>query len=363
MRSLRLVACAFLVAVLGAAAVVSGASAGKSSSSGAFPLRYGVVANVHYTAAHSDPGPLLDELRRGGVRSLREQFKWSLIEPERGDYDWARYDRLLEATARRGIHVVPLLFSNPDWAAEEWTSLPSPTRYARFVRAVADRYGPNGSFWRGDRRRLRRYAPRWFELLNEPYEPAFSDGDPDPARYARLVRAAGRAIHAADDDARVLAAVTHKTYDGEPWIDAMHDAVKGLGRYYDGIAQHPYSYAQDLDDRDNWFTRDMDRVRARMIANGGRSKPSFITEIGWATCRGEDERCMSEEAAAAKLTETMRRLRTKYRWVRAVHVYGYRDVEEDHSPTDSEDNYGLVRRDGTPKATLRAFTRAAKATR
>jgi hypothetical protein len=345
----------------GVTAVVVGASSSpKKPAAATSTLRLGVVAGVHHVAAYENPGPLLDRLRAGGVRSIREQFKWSLIEPEQGRFRWERYDRLLRATARRGIEVVPLLFENPHWAARRWNEMPSPTRYARFARAVVARYGPNGRFWKQNPRLPRSGAPRWFELLNEPYEPAFSAGKPDPRRYARLVATAGAAIHRTDKRARVLMAVTHKRYDGVPWIDAMHRAVPGLRRHYDGIAQHPYGYAQDLADPDNWFTRDMTQVRERMIAHGGRSKPSFITEIGWATCEGDDERCMSEETAAARLTETVRLLRTRYPWVRSVHVYGFADAVRDTPSQDSEDNYGLVRRDGTAKPGWHAFARAAR---
>ena len=70
------------------------------------------------------------------------------------------------------------------------------------------------------------------------------------ARYARLVRAAAVAGHAANPRARFLmyadtqyAAAGGKIRD---WIDDMFAAVPDLGSVVDGIAVHPYTLGSPL---------------------------------------------------------------------------------------------------------------------
>ncbi len=116
----------------------------------------------------------------------------------------------------------------------------------RTWQAVVHRYGPNGTLW-AHHPQLRPYAVTTFDLWNEPYYDLGSDGRYDPARYARLVRAAATAGHAADGSARFLLAAEMQgtMITGHRWlwwVDAMYRAVPDLNRYFDGISVHPYGH-------------------------------------------------------------------------------------------------------------------------
>ena len=159
-------------------------------------LRVGLVANtqIHDRSAGAEQ----DIAAQTGAGWLREEFDWSLIEPRNDVWDWSRYDHVIEQAAARGLRVLPLLNGSASWAAPTWNQFPDdPAEYAEYVAAVTGRYGPGGSFWRG-RPALARLAPTHFELWNEPYIEYFSVDRVDPARYARLVRAAASAGRAAN---------------------------------------------------------------------------------------------------------------------------------------------------------------------
>ena len=47
---------------------------------------------------------------------MRERLSWGEVEPERGRYDWGRYDRSATALAQRGIKVYQILHDSPKWS-------------------------------------------------------------------------------------------------------------------------------------------------------------------------------------------------------------------------------------------------------
>ncbi|HET6866472.1 MAG TPA: hypothetical protein VFH80_11200, partial [Solirubrobacteraceae bacterium] len=124
---------------------------------------------------------------------IRQEFDWSLIEPQPGTFDFSRYDQFMLLTAQHRVHVLPLLFVTPSWAGPSENSIPSdPSGYAAYVAAVVGRYGPHGSFWT-QHPDLAGYAIQTFELWNEPYYDNGNNGEYDPGRYARMVKAAALA--------------------------------------------------------------------------------------------------------------------------------------------------------------------------
>ncbi|RIK18041.1 MAG: hypothetical protein DCC53_17200, partial [Chloroflexi bacterium] len=58
--------------------------------------RFGVNAELR-----TIPADQLDDqlalMRAAGVTWIRQEFDWNALEPERGRYDWAEYDRIVAA--------------------------------------------------------------------------------------------------------------------------------------------------------------------------------------------------------------------------------------------------------------------------
>jgi Beta-1,4-xylanase len=146
---------------------------------------------------------LLGDLARRGVRAVRQEFRWSDIEPQRGRFDWSASDRILGATARHGIAVLPVLWTTPQWARRPSASAQFPPTetappadvddFARFVGAFAQRYG--GPLLLG------------YQIWDEPnLSAAWGDALLEPTYYLQMLRAAGRAIRAADPHARIVLA-------------------------------------------------------------------------------------------------------------------------------------------------------------
>jgi hypothetical protein len=233
------------------------------------------------------------------------------------------------------------------------------------VAAVVARYGPRGSFWT-EHPNLAAYAIQTFELWNEPYYDNGNDGDYDPGRYARLVKAAAIAGRQADPDARFLLAAENQAQHVDNawvwWIDALYQAVPDLNNYFDGVAVHPYGTnltdlsfptpGQAYDGYDQ--IRRVEAIHREFANHNAGNRPLWITEIGWPTCISGSERCTTLAGQAANLATVFNFARTTWKnFVQAVFVYSYDDSSPDS--TDPEHDYGLAYNDGTPKPALEVF--------
>lgn len=325
-------------------------------------LRIGLVGNSQGWG--SQMGARQDLVASSGVRWVREEFDWSAAEPARGQYDWSRYDELELTYAERAYTVLPLLMGAPSWAEPSSDTIPDdPSAYADFVAAVVARYGPGGSFWAAHPELAVR-APQFFELWNEPYYPQFSAGRIDPGRYARLVKAAGKAGKAANPRAKFTAAAET---DVQPtgsrqwmsWTDAMYAAVPDLNNYFDAVAVHPYSKNRPPDAPVDGYIHDkferIATIHDHFRAHGAGDKPLWITEMGWSTCADPAQNCVSEITQAAYTRKLFAMVRGKYRdVVGAVFLYCLTDFGPGGS-SDPEKNFGLMREDGAPKPALSAL--------
>jgi len=310
----------------------------------------------------------LDRLVGTGTKWLRDEFQWSKIEPSAGVFDFSYYDHYMLLAAQHGEHILPVLQDAPSWAGATSNTIPSdPSGYAGYVAAIVGRYGPHGTFW-SEHPGLGAYAVRTFELWNEPYFSNGNNGDYNPARYANLVKAAGAAGHAADPSARFLlaaemsSALTNGRWAW--WVDALYQAVPDLNNYFDGVAEHPYGHDTtgfNPPVAGQPYTgysqlRRIEAVHQQFIDHGAANKPFWLTEIGWPTCNlGASAECVTEAQQNANLNALSADLHGSWKdWVQAAFFYGFQDNGSDANNT--QDNYGLLRRDGTPKPALQTFS-------
>jgi polysaccharide biosynthesis protein PslG len=371
-----------LLTVLIAAAALAGCGSDQSSSTA--PTRPAAPHTVALSRPIAVSGPLvvgladgasgwggrttalqLDRLIRGtGTGWLRDPFKWSVIEPSPGRFNFAYYDHYVLLAAQRGLHIVAQLVGAPGWAAPTAISLPAdPTLFARYVAAVVGRYGPGGTFW-AQHPSLKDSAITVFELWNEPYFDSGDGGAYNPGRYARTVKAAAIAGHAAAPSVRFLIEAEMEAHLNRVWtwwVDALYRAVPDLNRYFDGVAVH--DFGTDLahlapivanEPYPNFGrVRRIEDLRRQFLAHRAGRKAFWITETGWSTCAQLG--CVTPSEQAANLTTLFGYLRTKWRnWVQAVFVYRYQDGTE---PNSAQGGYGLVYRDGRPKPALGVFKR------
>ena len=79
----------------------------------------------------------LDLIAEAGFVWVRQTFAWARIEPAAEVYEWEPWDRAVEAAGARGLRLIAVLDTAPQWAGTP----PPPTEFADFASALATRYG------------------------------------------------------------------------------------------------------------------------------------------------------------------------------------------------------------------------------
>jgi hypothetical protein len=303
---------------------------------------------------------LLAASRASGASELREDLDWTVVSPQRGVMNWTPFDRVVSQAARWGLIVLPVLDGRPAWIGN---AADRRRQFALLTAAAVARYAPGGTFWRANRS-LARYAPVWFELGNQPYEPGpnrMSAGD-----YAQLIVAAVRAGRHANPAARFLAAAerVYQRRNGHAayWIDDLFAARRDLGRYVDAFAVHPYANGPPAAFNPNnrrFQVGRIEDIHRRIARHDRKPTPIWITELGWSTCIGQPG-CVTLPQQAADITALFKLARTRWAsYVRAVFIFSYSQPAALATPSNKFYGYGLADGDLDPKPALAAFQAAA----
>jgi hypothetical protein len=327
----------------------------------------GVVATD--TSLLSDPalwGAETAVMRRNGVQSVRVPGYWYALEPAQGSFDLRALDALVEGAARRRLRLLPTLLGTPHWASRSGTpnAVPDdPAVIGPVLTALVGRYGPAGSFW-AEHPGLPRVPIRAWQIWNEPELGQYWD-PPKPGAwattYVALLRAARRALRAADRHARVVLA----GLPNDSWnlLRRIHRAG-GAGQF-DVAAVHAYTSSPRN------VVRILRRDRRELDRHRGRSVELLVTEMGWSSGA---HRAHTEDYVTWNTTERgqARRVPQVYRAVAAVRrklrvsgAYWYSWYTPERPASEHWEDYTGLRRqraDGriVSKPALRAYRSVAR---
>jgi hypothetical protein len=321
---------------------------------------FGVMADGPLLGGAVDLGGQTAAMRDAGVGSVRVAVYWSEAQPyasasavpadQRARFvdaegvptDFSGIDAVVAASAAAGLDVLPVVLRTPTWAAADPRQPASPPRtpapYARFLTALVHRYGPGGSFWTQRPDLSPRPIRRW-QVWNEPDIRKYWSRQPFAASYVRLLRAAHRAIHAADPGARVLlAGLTNRS-----WIDLRRVYEAGGRGAFDIAAAHPFSR------RVANVLKIVALVRREMRRHGDRRTPLALTELSWSSGAGHSTFNYgwetTEQGQAQQIRAVLPRLAALRRALRLDVVYWYTWLSRPIGGPDSFDYSGLRRLD------------------
>ena len=283
-----------------------------------------------YGVSFSGPVADLDAdlLAATGFPSCRVSIFWHLIQqngPQQ--WDWAATDKMVADLTARGIQIEALLGAPPRWAfadpkSPSWVSAPPNLEaYQTFVRAVARRYP----------------QIRYYEIHNEPDLSDFWGGTIE--QYLALWQTGYRAIKAENPDAIVM-------NGGFAWMNNSHNAAasQGFARAFleraeprpDAIAYHIHSdFAGTVGNNATWQQAVRDTKTGEI--------PAWLNEAGFSNWGGRSD-AMQAEIIWKKMV-----------YANAMGDAAYQLFELRNRGWDArevEQNYGIARQDGSPKAAL-----------
>ncbi|MBR4975854.1 MAG: beta-galactosidase, partial [Thermoguttaceae bacterium] len=222
---------------------------------------YGVCAHVGGGEEHDQAPKNLELMKAAGIVWVRADFSWSGVERRQGEWTFDHLDRIVDETNRVGLQILPILDYDVPWATPAFKHLDA---WLEYVRRTVERYRDRIRYW---------------EVWNEPNLEGFWKSKPSGADYATLLRETYKTIKAIDPELVVL----YGGLAGVPidYFEASLDA--GAGEFFDVINIHPYRGGLTTEQTIRRFEREIaqfsDALKKRNIA----PKPTWITEMGWAT--------------------------------------------------------------------------------
>lgn len=312
-----------LLAVIILALLASAPSAARAQN---VDSPYGI--NTHL------PGPdVLDKTKAAGFDWVRVDFNWVMMEPQRGAYDWAITDQVVQDAAARGLNVFATLAYAPPWSnggqhhaypatdVNDWTA---------FVRTVVSRYKGTVKHW---------------GMWNEPNLSHFFHGTIDD--YVDRILAPGAAAAKAEDPTCFVLGPDLAHLKSAHWERWLREVLRKGVQHLDVITHHlykrdPADFFANLDGR-VWFWNGSN-VKRVIERNGGRGKPVWLTETGWTSSS------VGEQRQADHLVGLLDGLQSRP-WIEKVFFY---EIIDDGTIAD---RWGLLRPDLSEKPSFDAVRR------
>ena len=307
----------------------------------------------------------LAQIKALGVSWVRYDIEWSNIEYEGpGQYNWADYDKVVQAVSASGLISLAIIDYTPTWARRNdckntaMCAPADPATYAGFAAQVARRYSP--------------FGVHHYEIWNEPNISTFFEPAADPAAYTALLKSASAAIRSMDTQAFIVSGGTapastgNGNYAPTDFVQGMYAA--GAKNTFDALGHHPYTWpytAAFPNFAGAWGQ--LSTLHNIMVARGEGQKKIWITEYGaptggpgalatsgLTTAEGAADH-VTELLEARMVTDAVKAARI-LPWVGPFFWYSFQDAG---TTNDTVENFfGLIRADGTHKPAYDIFKRA-----
>lgn len=298
----------------------------------------GLGVNLHFTNAAQALSQIA-QLASLGLRLVRLDLTWSLVERQQGHYDFSLYEPIIQALTSRGVRPLCVLgYSNalyeplpaaPAIAVGPHTDAVRQA-FARFAGAAAAHFKGRNIIW---------------EVWNEPDNVRFWSPAPIPEDYLALLKATVPALRQADPYALIIAPALTGMSDQYPaaWTYLENCFSLGLASLVDAISVHPYRPGAP-----ETVTADYQRVRSLLTRYAPKDKahlPIVNSEWGYSTT------LVSRDQQAAYLTRLS--LINLLSGLPISILYDWQDDGTD--ARQPEDNFGLLTSRGQPKPAYTAM--------
>jgi hypothetical protein len=273
-------------------------------------------------------------MRAAGVSTVRLFPEWRGFEPATGTWKWDAGDTLVKAAAADKLEINAILMGSPPGVkAAHAFPMDRLDDWSAYVTAVVGRYKQHIRYW---------------EVWNEG-NGGFNDGRHTTADYARLAAVTYEAAKKADPQAKV--GLTVASFDAPYLNQAILGMAKaGKPNRFDFLCIHPYELADGLANADGeipflWMARLL-RDALRAGAPERADAEIWITEVGRRIEKRRGRVVTEAEAAQALVkiyTLALAQGIARTQWFEA------------RDPVGEDQGFGLLRRDGSPRASYAAL--------
>lgn len=231
----------------------------------------------------------------GGFNWVKQTFAWETIETTgKGQFDWARADRVVQHTRDHNLKLLARLSSDPKLTTF-WAGAPPQNidNFADFAFALASRYNctPQAAG-----------CINAYQIWNEPnLAREWGNNRPNPGQYVQMLQKAYAAIKRGNPNAIVISAGMAPNGDNNEiamaddlFYEEMYKAMGNSNGYFDMLGVHGAGFAAppEIDPAEaannkaygghRFFAfRHVEDIRAIMVRYGDTNKRVVLLEFGW----------------------------------------------------------------------------------
>ena len=216
-------------------------------------------------------------MKTAGIGYVRTDLDWAQVEPEDGQWNFSRWDAVLDEIDAAGMEILPILPGSVPVRASP--AYKNPEKFAMYVRKCVERYKDRIRAW---------------EIYNEPNLKSFWGDKPDPVEYAKLLENSYKIVKSVNPDLKVL----YAGVSGVP-LEYIEKSFKaGAAKHFDIMNIHPYQHSNP----ERKLAEEISDLKELMKKYGISDKPIWITEVGYSSAPECGAICAEAfEAALAKL--------------------------------------------------------------
>jgi hypothetical protein len=308
----------------------------------------------------------LELAQSAGIGWIKQLFSWEEIEPQRkGEFDWVKYDRIVDLAKQHGMQVIARLDRPPDWTRQNSQFKTRPpddlTDYGDFVHAFVERY---------------KGRVRYIQIWNEPNLTAeWGFQRVDAVAYTKLLEIAYHRAKEADPEIVVLSAPLAITLEDASmrgnhndliFLEQMYQA--GAADYFDILSVNAFGLDRPPEDPPDPSVLNFRRVelqREIMERYGDDEKPIWINEYGWNAPPESFPRdlltweSVTENEQAEYTVRGIAWAREQWPWLGVVNIWYFRQVG-DVPPERPAYYFALVDPEFNPRPVYRALQAVAE---
>ena len=270
-----------------------------------------------------------------GVKWIRIDINWCLVEPKNGSYSFGPLDTAISEAKRLGLKIYASIAYTPAWLNPNRKAAPPVEYWVRFVSKVAQRYGTKIDV---------------YGLWNEPNLKAFYTGTMD--EYKKIIMIPGyQAIKNVNPTLQVAAGelASSSGSDWPKWVELLYKNHTVM----DVVGFHSYQdSAEAVKNRFNvgkawifgWFipyyrpyNHYLDKLRKK-------GKKIFLSEVGWKAKAGDSKQEKAQKENIEKLMKYKKDMK-----VDEIFIY---DLHDDINFLNNP--WGLYDHTGKPKLAARS---------
>jgi len=280
-------------------------------------------------------------MKEAGVGWVRVDFLWEDIEPQQGNFDFAKYDNMVKLLSENNLQILGLLNYTASWAASDgkWNSPPKENQlFVNYATKVIERYKDKVKYW---------------ELWNEPDSATYWTRHDGLQSYCQLLREVYLAAKKVDPGCKIL-----NGGFANPRVSTNQIYENGAKNYFDILNVHLFE--NPLNPSAIKVVASFPKlIHKAMERHGDGAKKIWITEIGCpGVKRGVQTKkwWMDKNPSERQQAEWVKKIYTtllKDENVEKIFWAFFRDCHE-HWET-GVDYFGLIRWDFSKKPSFKAY--------